>query len=423
MKTTLSILLATLLCPVCSLAQNQILPFRLEKLELKKNVIGTPGLTLVLNIALDNVTLNTSYYINPANRPDFHIAYGGKIPDCPLTARFAVTDSSVRIVLNNLTQETLDRIDAKDNKISVVFDSDIRFEYTDNSAPGIAKKTGMITKEEANKKLDKELSFPADEKTKFLTALNNMYYYKNSVDFGVQPGQDSASVAYTLSLSFQNVYNKPSLLTCGAGTQKSNRTLVYYGVSGRLSNNFKDSLNFINAYPLIIQHHNYEAKLPNEWNVKVGHESNQSFTNRRIAADASLSAIIPNLIDLTSSSSARLRLKPVLTLGLKGYYDYSKNVDAFTSGQAYIGIYYYLPVYDHYAIILNDKTFYDFSSERNPEKQVLSNYSVAVGTEIPGTSFKVMFKYENGRSDINYKQSEAVVIGLIMNLFNDNSAK
>lgn len=409
-----------LLAPLALHAQNKVETFSLEKVELTSNTAGTPSLTVLLKIAIDNGTLDPGYYATPANRPGLHIDYSGTPPACPLITNFTVGRNSVGVTLTNLTQETVERFLAKDNKISVQFDDDLVFEYTDNAA-GAVNKFGRITKDAINKKIGEELSFPAEQRSSFLTSMNNMYFYKNNVDFGVQTAQDSSSVSYTLSFNFQNMYGAPSLLTCdgGAGSVRK-KWLLYYGVSSRLSTNFKDSLNFLNVYPLILNTNNYAGKIPYEWNLKVGHESNQSFTNRRIAADMSFSSIIPNLVDVASAGSSRLRLKPVLGLGLKGYYDYSKdNPSSFYSGQAYATFYYYIPIYDHFAIILNDKTYYDFSKEKNPKKQVLNNYSVALGTEIPKTGFKLMFKYENGKSDINFKQSQALVIGVLMNLFSD----
>jgi hypothetical protein len=282
-----------------------------------------------------------------------------------------------------------------------------------------------MSKTDVNQLITDSLAFPADQQTKFLTAVNNMYYYKNKVDFGVQPGKDSTSVSYTLNVDFQNVYDASSLLKCdpsknAAGSQSLQ---VYYGISARLSTNAKDSLDYLKIYPLILHTSNYKGALPYDLDLKVGHESNETFTTRRVAADASFSAIIPNLVDLTSSASDRLRLKPIIGLGIKAYYDYSNSANTFMSGQAYLNAYYYIPVYDRYAIIINDETFYDFSKIKNPGRTLASNYSVAVGTEVPGTTFKVMFKYENGKSDINYKEAQAVVIGLIMNLFNEKPAK
>jgi hypothetical protein len=397
--------------------------FHLSAVKLVPNTIGAATLSVDLKIGLSNGTISPDYYIPAANRPKFHIAYNGKQPACAVTGKPAVTKNSIQVILSNLSQESVERIAAKDNKITVQFDEDLVFQYRDNSLNPAPLKTGRVSKTEINQKLAADLSFPEDEKTSFITALNNFYYYQNNIDFGVQPAKDPAPLSYTLNFNFQNVYSSASLLQCpdSGQTKKPGHSLLYYGISSRLSTYAKDSLNFINIYPLILRGSNYTGKLPTEWQLKAGHESSQDFSNRRFVLDAALSAIMPNLVNLTSGNSTRLRLKPVIDLGIKGYYDYSRNRSAFTSGQAYLNLYYYIPVYDHYAIILNDKTFYDFSVKNNPKKQFASNYSVAVGTEIPKTGFKVMFKYQDGKSEFNQKTTQTVVIGLIMNMFNEKA--
>lgn len=413
------ILSALLLLGLPSLvfAQNTFKP---DKVQIGQNTIGVPQLHVLIHIPLDKESLDVDYYQNhPTEIPKFTLTYKGKKPGCPVATHVDVGKQTISVVLEDLTDETISRFLSKENGISLQFTDDIHFNY--GTSPAFDK-SGIISRDVINKFLTDSLSFPADEQTKFLTAVNNMYYYKNKVDFGVQPGKDSTSVSYTLNVDFQNIYSAPSLLKCdsvkngGGGAQ---RILAYYGISTRLSTNAKDSLNYLKIYPLILHTSNYTKAIPYDLDIRLGHESNETFTTRRAAVDASFTTLIPNLVDLTSSASTRLRLKPVIGLGIKGYYDYSNSANLFTSGQAYLKGYYYIPVYDQYAIILNDETFYDFSKEKNPNKKLASNYSIAVGTEVPGTSFKVMFKYENGKSDINYKQSEAVVIGLIMNLFTE----
>jgi len=426
MKKALFFLFISCLSASGVFAQVKYNAFNIAKLSVSTNTVNTPSLAIDIQIDIPKASLKTDYWLDKSHRPKFRLTYNGDTLKCAPAITFGATDTSVRIVLRNLSQEILDRIGNKDNKVSLQFDTDLVFQYDDNSVtPAVKNKMGKVSMDVLNKQFTDEFTFPADQKTKFVTALNNLYYYKNSIDFGVQPGKDSTSVSYTLNFNFQNIYNSNSLLKCAAPDTKSSgaTTLVYYGISSRLSTNTKDSLNFIDIYPLIIHSSNFTGKIPYEWNFKAGHESNETFTNRRFAVDASISTILPNFIDLTSPTYSRLRLKPVVDLGLKGYYDYSSNISAYTSGQAYMNIYYYIPVYDSYAIIVNDKTFYDFSKEKNPGHQLASNYSIAIGTEVPKTGFKVMFKYENGKSDINYKQTQAVVIGLLMNLFNDSPGK
>lgn len=422
------LLYSCLLClaAVAARAQDEVKTAGISAVKISQKTYGQPKLSIDLKFDLKGAVIDNDYYLDPNNRPRVQVDYSGKSPKCALVTELAVTDSSFQVILSNLSEETVERIAAKDNKISITFTTDLRFRYQDLSVTPHGYKLAVVSQAEVNKKIKADLSFPADQQTKFITALNNFYYYKNNVDFGVQPAKDQVPTSYTLNFDFQNLYNTASLLKCNSTAETGkqlNRTLVYYGITSRLSTNAKDSLNFIDIYPLILRGSNYKAKVPTEWNIKAGHESSQDFSRRRVAVDASLSAIIPNLVDLTSASSERLRLKPVLDLGIKGYHNYSSGASAYNSGQAYLGIYYYIPVYDHYAIIINDKTFYDFSKQNNPKQLLASNYSVAVGTEIPKTGFKVMFKYQDGKSEFNQKETQTVVIGLIMNMFNESAAK
>jgi hypothetical protein len=389
-----------------------------KSIGLIKKASNKAELFVAITLPFTDEKLDVDYYRDhPNDKPLVSLAYKGEKPKCLPTLKIATGANTINVIIGNLTEETVDRFLEKENGLSLQFDTDIRFKYGSNN---VYDRYGMITKTEANQLIADQLAFPADERTKFMTMLNTMYYYKNKVDFGVQPAQDSGKVSYTLSLDFQNIYKKSSLLKCETDSGKSG-IKVYYGLSSRLSTNAKDTLNFLKVYPLIFHTSKYNSAFPYDLDLKIGHESNQVFTNRRVSADIAITTLIPNLVDLTSTESKRLRLKPILGLGFKGYYDYSKGINAFMSGQAYLNAYYYIPVYDRYAIIITDKTFYDFSKERNPKRKVMSTYSVTVGTEIPGTSFKVMVKYEDGKSDINYTEGRAVVLGLIMNLFSQKA--
>lgn len=425
MKKILLWLCSVCFLPIAVLAQSvpDTVVHTVKGLSIDTNTVLNPSLSILIKTSLTKGVITGDYY-GSTYLPALHIDYQGKKPKCDLSYNIGKKGNNIVIKLTNLTEETITRIGGKDKNLKIIFDKDLMFKYQiDTSARDKAGKRvytyGRINKDSLNNALSDQLSFTAADQKNFLSSVNTMYYYKNSADFGVQPSKDSSSFALTLSFNYQNLYSSNSLLKCNNGSNKHGNTLIYYNIATRLSSNFKDSLNFINIYPLVIQGSNYKSSLIKEWAFKAGHESSQDFTFRRVALDASLSAIISNLIDLASDNSARLRLKPIIGLGIKGYHDYSKANTAFTSGQAYVTGYYYIPVYDHYAIIINDKTFYDFSLKNNPKKLLASNYSIAIGTELPKTDFKVMLKYQNGKSEFNQKETQAVVIGMIMNLFTD----
>src|SRR5665213_820347 len=423
MRIRLIVVMLAILPAPAIYAQNtqDTVGYTLKSLTVDTNTVKKPSLTLVLNTNFTKGEI-TGDYFDEGHKPKLHVDYKGKIPKCPLELVVGVRQTKLTIKFTNLTQETIVRMASNDNALAIVFDEDLLFKYrADPKGEPKFYTYGRISKDTLNKVLKDQFSFPADAQTRFLTSVNTMYYYKNSADFGLQPSKDSSSVAVVLHFDYQNLYNAGSLLNCGAGSGSSGHTLVYYGISTRLSTNRKDSLNFIDVYPLIIQGSNYSKGLIKEWAFKAGHESSEDFSYRRVTLDGSLSMIIPNLVNLTSAASSRLRLKPVIDLGIQGYDDYSEGSNSFLSGQAYLKAYYYIPVYDHYAIIINDKTYYDFSVKTNPKKQLASNYTVAIGTEIPKSGLKMMFKYEDGHSEFNRKQTQAVVIGVIMNLFNEKA--
>jgi hypothetical protein len=388
--------------------------FNPESIRIVPKASDVAELHVEIILALDSNLLDVSYYEkHPEDKPAVRIVAKGGPLKCSPIIKPAMGRRKIVIVVGNLTMEAVKRFAEKDNGVGLRFDDDLRFNFgpdKDHMRPG------MVSKDVINEVMEQQLSYPAKDKEVFVTELNNFYYYKNKLDFGVQPGEDSAKTSYTLNFDFQNIYKRSALLKCDSSSGQGGMK-IYYGLSARLSTDSKDTLNYLNIYPLIFHSGNYRGWLPFDLDVKIGHESNQEFSNRRAIANLTFTTLVPNIIDLTSSASKRLKLKPVVGLGLKGYYDYSKNINAFWSGQAFFSAYYYIPVYDRYAIIISDKTFYDFSNERNPQKKVMSNYSVAIGTEIPRTTFKVMVKFENGRSDINYKEGKAIVLGLIMNLF------
>ena len=117
-----------------------------------------------------------------------------------------------------------------------------------------------------------------------------------------------------------------------------------------------------------------------------------------------------------------MRLKPIVNVGIKGYEDYSNNITAFISGQAYLKGYYYIPVYNNYSIIIDGSAFYDFSNQRNPDHKIADNYSITIASELPATGFKAILKFVNGKSDIDYKTGQIILIGLLMDFFQEKNS-
>ncbi|MET0465218.1 MAG: hypothetical protein ABW007_18800 [Chitinophagaceae bacterium] len=405
-----------LFCSVSAYAQvATVIP---KKVSLIKNAIGTLSLFVDFEMEMGDEELDPDFWITAAERPSVSIQYADqKETDCQLTVNPALSPGSIGFTVTGFNQETLRRFlnGDKDNQIKLVIDTDIKVRLM--ARDGFpSPRYWLIKAEVANKMMNDGLTFSDADRADFLTYLNNFYYYENMVDFGIMPGKDSTSSEYILSMRFQNAYNRKDFLKCDP---KKKGFPIYWSLDTRLSTNFSDSLNYIKFYPLNFLFEDFSKKIPYQFNVKLGHESSQDFANKRGILDASLNFIIPNLINLTTAQSNRLRLKPVITAGVKGYYDYSNGIESFASGQAHIDGHYYIPVFNNYAIIIDGGVFYDVSNERNPDKKVLGNYSITLGAEIPKTGFKAMFKYVDGKTDINFRQGSIISIGLLMDFFQE----
>lgn len=137
-----------------------------------------------------------------------------------------------------------------------------------------------------------------------------------------------------------------------------------------------------------------------------------------MAGNISWNGILPNLIDLSFGEN-RLRLKPVVSFGLKIYKEIENerpvdvNSNEF-SNQLYGEFYYYIPVQKNYSIIIDGKAFYDFSAKVNPDSKLMYNYSVAFGIDIPKTEFKTVFKYVKGNNEVTQEMNDYLMLGVLI---------
>jgi hypothetical protein len=391
-----------------------------KTIKLLSNSIGEFSISVDIELEMkDKDSIDFDYWINNPNaKPEVHLQYADQKLECNLDVKSALTTKSIGFKVTGFSQSTLDRFLNKDrdNQIKLVVEKNIKIKLNPQDVDA-EPQFWTISADVINKMINESLTFTENERTDFLTSLNNFYYYENKIDFGVKPAQDSTKTDYVLSIRLQNAYNRKRFLECNNGSSK--RRPLYWSLDSRISTNFNDSLNYIKFYPINFLIEDFTKKIPYQFNIKIGNESNQSFVNKRIAADASINLIIPNIMNLTTAQSNRLRLKPVITAGLKGYYDYSNDINSFSSGLAHIDGYYYVPVFNNYAIIIEGTSFYDFSNERNPDKKIQGNYSLTLGAEIPKTGFKAMFKYTDGQTDINFKEGSIISIGLLMDFFQE----
>ncbi|MBW6535927.1 MAG: hypothetical protein K0B11_13040 [Mariniphaga sp.] len=234
----------------------------------------------------------------------------------------------------------------------------------------------------------------------------DIYVSQNVIDLGIIPSEQASSgkTEYIASFQYRTKYSFIKDLP------------VFLYAKGLISSNSNDSLNYLSVYPI-----NYNfLKGYNELIGQLGIEGNQSFSSYRIAGNFYWNALIPNLVDLTLGEN-RLRLKPIISFGLKIYKEIKNNIPSELntkefSNRIYSQYYYYVPIQKNYSIILNGMTYYDFSSKVNPDRKILHNYSLAVGIDIPKTDFKTIFKYEKGNNFVTQESNNYLMIGLLIDM-------
>ncbi|NVK53756.1 MAG: hypothetical protein HWD85_12545 [Flavobacteriaceae bacterium] len=230
---------------------------------------------------------------------------------------------------------------------------------------------------------------------------------ENSIDIGYVSESESVSGNNEVNVSFKyRDYWK-------------NSTKIGYSFEGLLSTNSKDSLNYFSMYPLISN----LGKLDKEGNYniigKAGVEGNQTFSNYRISANLSIQGIIPNLIDLTAGEN-RLRLKPVINVGIKFYNEVKNNrrinTDNEVSNQVFTDFYYYIPIHKSFSLTVNGTAFYDLSKKINPSKKISYNFDATLGF-IVSKGFKTVFKYTKGNNIVTFERGDFFSIGVLSDIF------
>jgi len=230
----------------------------------------------------------------------------------------------------------------------------------------------------------------------------------NKINFGIIPAEQSASQRTEFNVSFN--YKKRYRFL------KNDLPIFFYS-EGLIGTNSLDSLNYISIYPIS---YNF-MKETNEFVGQVGIEANQVFSNYRISANLFWNAIVPNAIDLTFDEN-RLRLNPVIKLGMKFYQEIENNRDVEIdnnkfSNQIFADLYYNIPIQKNYSLILDGTAFYDFNSSVNPHKKLMFNYSATLGVDIPNTNFRTIFKYAKGQNGISYQSNDYYMFGFMIDTF------
>jgi len=229
----------------------------------------------------------------------------------------------------------------------------------------------------------------------------------NSIDIGHVSESESASGNAEVNVKFKyQDYWK-------------NSSKIGYSFEGLLSTNSKDSLNYFSAYPFISNFGKLGSK-NSSFDIigKVGIEGNQAFTSWRFSANVSIQGIIPNLINLTAGEN-RLRLKPVVNIGVKYYTEVKNNRKVVTdneiSNQFFSDFYYYIPIHKTFSLTLNGKAFYDISKRINPDKKINYNFDAILGMSI-AKGFKTVFKYTKGSNSVTFEKGDFFSIGVLSDI-------
>lgn len=381
------------------LANNDTTEVKVKNSAIK--VDQTINLQFFLIIRCDSEMDDDFFVTNP---PKFSIRYkaitNGTVNLKSIIGKDSITGKYTNIgcKIDQLNTEFVNYLLASgDKSITVSIEKDIIVKLSTG-------KFGRIKKEEINASINK-IKLSDAEREKYLSNPLGYYYSDQKIDFGIQPQNGNNKTGYFFSLKATNSYT---------GSKYAGN--LFWSIDTRLSTNFTDSLNYIKYYPVKLtwRSKNFSTDIT----IKVGHESNQTFDRKRVAMDMGFSFMPGNMIKLMGPEP-RIRPKPIIGFGVKGYYDYSNNISAFASGLAFVNGHYYIPIMDKYALILDGNAFYDFSKTNNPSGTVAGNYAVNFGIDMPKSPFTALFKFANGKTDINYKQGQTIGIGLIMGLIKD----
>jgi hypothetical protein len=179
-------------------------------------------------------------------------------------------------------------------------------------------------------------------------------------------------------------------------------------------------LNEFALYPIYLNKIFFPEKAVPAYEISLlaGMESNQKFTMQRMAVAGCVQSLIPNLIDFTGGAN-RLRLKPVIKIGLKGLFEYQDkrlNQSKDNDGQAFAELYYYIPVFKTYCVLIEGNAFNVFTG-KNSGLGWKYKYNLTFGVEIQGTELKVIAKYSQGENDVNFIYDSQLLLGLMLDFF------
>jgi len=257
-----------------------------------------------------------------------------------------------------------------------------------------------------------------EEQNKLLVAKRGGAHtlYQNKIDFGIRGDTpDSMSRQFALSFSF-------------FGVPLDEVPWWTFAVKGNVSTNKHDPVSELRLFPITVgQMFGLEKGKPlqtGEVRFLVGIEGEQSFKKKRLNGSLYYTTLLPNLVDLTFGKANRLRLFPVIKLGVE-YWDELNDADLpgpLEKGGKFGGeLYYYVPVIDHYSLLIEGNFGFPFGGGFKKKYNVddfISRFDVTLGYEVNGADLKVLAKYSFGQNDISFVEDTRILIGVAVDFFN-----
>ncbi|WKD86348.1 hypothetical protein KCTC32516_01723 [Polaribacter huanghezhanensis] len=400
MKKNILILIFT---TISTISFSQITTLALKDFDTKINTIGNKSIEV--NLFFDFPNKYKEYIIDEGsiNNVNSYLVIGNKknkLNESPI-------NKGLKFTLTIEAEKLAERLENINLEHQVQIEKDLIFEIWENKKENTRIKI-TITNDQITKwthnvfnKLSK-----AQKEALIKEKGGEAIISENSIDLGYIPESESVSGKTEVSINFkyQNYWKNSDL---------------GYSFEGLVGTDSKDSLNFVSVYPIITSLRKSSTKIRDfDFIGKIGFEGNQTFTSWRVSADISLQGIIPNLIDLTAGEN-RLRLKPVINIGLKFYNEVKNNrkinTDNEISNQAYADFYYYIPIHKTFSLTLNGKVFYDFSAKVNPNKDVNYNFDAVLGMNV-AKGVKTVFKYTKGNNNITFEKGDYFSIGVLSDI-------
>ncbi len=240
--------------------------------------------------------------------------------------------------------------------------------------------------------------------------------YQNKIDFGFKgDNAESLPTEYIVDFSF-------------FGGTFEKLPWWRFAAKGSINSNKQDPLSEIRVYPFSVgEVFGLEHGRPfetGEVRMHLGIEGTQTFKYHRLNGSIYYTTLIPNLVDLTYGYQNRLRLLPVVKFGVE-YWDELKddaNGGTLKKGGFFGGeIYYYIPVLDHYSLLLEGKWGIPLGGEfksKNSVNDFIGQFDVTLGYELSDSDVKILAKYSFGQNNVNFVEDTRVLLGLAMNFLN-----